>query len=73
MHQALYVLQYFIYTSQWFCWPKKKKKKKAQSENFVLFGGLTENDSPDTTSQKALSKEVREEPRYIVFAGPKKI
>ena len=51
----------------------RKKKKKAQSENFVLFGGLTENDSPDTTSQKALSKEVREEPRYIVFAGPKKI
>ena len=50
-----------------------KQKQNLEVERFVLFGGLTEDCSPDTASQIALrdcSKDVREELGDVgVFAG----
>ena len=53
----------------------KKKKHNLKVENCVLFGGQTEDLSPDTASQIAssetASREVREEPGYIVVSATK--
>lgn len=52
----------------------KKKLHDLKVENYVLFGGITEDSSPGYSLRafKDCSREVREEPRYRgVFAEKK--